>query len=77
LHIQATAQDPRLVLQNILLTGLESTLDAQWRLDEPWTQSGKADWSLQSTTLQSRLGTLSNPRWTASIHGQETSLSLR
>ena len=77
LHIQATAQDPRVVLQNILLTGLESTLDAQWRLNEPWTQSGKADWSLQSTTLQSRLGTLSNPRWTASIHGQETSLSLR
>ena len=77
LHIQATAQDPRVVLQNVLLTGLESTLDASWRLDEPWTQSGKADWTLQSTTLQSRLGTLSNPRWTASIHGQETSLSLR
>lgn len=77
LRVQATAQDPRVVLQNVLLTGLESTLDAQWRLDEAWTNSGKADWSLQSTTLQSRLGTLSNPRWVVSSHGQETTLSLR
>jgi hypothetical protein len=77
LHLQATAQDPRIVLQNILVTGLESELDAQWRLDQPWTTSGIMDWSLQSTTLQSRLGSLTNPRWTASIDGQETSLSLR
>ena len=77
LHLQATASDPRIILQNILITGLESELDAQWRLDEPWTNSGTLDWNLQSTTLQSRLGTLSNPRWTASIYGQETSLSLR
>jgi hypothetical protein len=77
LHLQATAEDPRIILQNILITDLESELDAQWRLDEPWTNSGTMDWNLQSTTLQSRLGTLSNPRWTASIYGQETSLSLR
>jgi len=77
LSIQAKAEDGRFVLQNILITGLEGEIAAQWHLNEPWTTSGLFDWQAQANSIQSRFGSLSNPRWVATLEGQTTTLSLR
>mgnify|MGYP000243906138 FL=1 len=77
LSLEATAEDSRFVLQNILVTGLEGDIAAQWQLDEPWTSSGLFDWQAQANSIQSRFGSLSNPRWVATLEGQTTTLSLR
>lgn len=77
LSLQATAEDNRFVLQNILITGLEGEIAAQWHLDEPWTTLGLIDWQAQANSIQSRFGSLSNPRWVATLEGPKTTLSLR